>query len=299
MRYFWLIALLSLSACDSSEHSNEPALPGDLAGTWTLQSSAYQLYLTSSVAQSVPDEARPGVGSVDLSGAVTARLVYAQLADYDGGRPRQVFLSSYDPFTASSPRDGYKLTLYSYENSDYYGYLDVLSATGNGAHYEGPFTSTPFTIQGSQISVAPLSFSGSGQTVSAAGVLTLATTTLAPGVRTLILDVPSHPASASYIFLEGGTYRSTFITNVSTSTSEGSWHTEADALILQARSGAQPDTLRYEIGPGPTLHLKQSTSASCRRDARCLANGASEFGLAPNSLTGYEASVTSAYTRTD
>ena len=110
MRRTLLAALLVLaSACDSAAPST-PALPAALVGAWTLESAGYQLYLTSSVAQAIPNRTGPGVGGVDLSGAATARFTFGLFSSQqDGAGPLNVSLTTYDPYTTGYSRDGYTL----------------------------------------------------------------------------------------------------------------------------------------------------------------------------------------------
>ncbi|HEX8386890.1 MAG TPA: hypothetical protein VF576_11945, partial [Rubricoccaceae bacterium] len=259
------LSLLALSACDTGEPDAGTGEPSDLVGSWTLQETTSETFLTVTQAQSFVDRGGVQTGSVSLSGAVNATLRYIAFAPSDQSSGDAV-LTSFDPSGPGTPVVRHELRLSTTGQARLFVSQPNGSYTEYYAYSSGP---TPlFTYVDGRLTVRPITlqdaYGGSGTVSVAAGSVSFPTVQLPANQRTRIrmTTVPFNDApfggldAVRYVLEDGGVYRAErdYFPNVTRST-EGTWEADGDRLRLTARSeaeegGTETQTVRYSVDAG-------------------------------------------------
>ena len=80
-RLLILLPLLFWIACDEDA---EDTLPTELVGTWYLSNSEAYMEMTTNSDQTMIDQFGPGIGSIEVEGAVNTSLTYMIFDEFDG-----------------------------------------------------------------------------------------------------------------------------------------------------------------------------------------------------------------------
>ena len=261
MRRLALAALLAstLAACDSAE-------PGDdLVGTWTLTSAEFAYLVTSRTAQAVPDLSGQPAGSIDASGAVTARLDY--VFDLFGDRDfLQLGVASENLETVQGPYAELFLGQYVSDGVELSGNLNDADGQTYGVYLETP---TPrLTRDGGRFTLAPTALDGG---VTVGGSLVYPEVALPPGEPAEVPrrdDVLDPEETVTFTFGEDGAFELTATRRNRAVTAEGTWSLTPDGLVrigIRDENVTEFTTYAFRVDGG-TLRLEAADDAACSAD---------------------------------
>ena len=244
-----LVLALGLAGCDSggagSGTDDGDEARAALVGTWRLQRTAGETFLTSSTTQQVIDPNAPGEGQITLSGDVEGALMHLRRALPTSGNTAPVVASTgpvsdigvLDPsitdlrFSAggsacASLFNGAGACLYAGEAA-WYAYDQTAGLT---------YDAQRFTLSADGVVLSEADGDG---TVTADGSLTAATQTLPAGEATLVDDFSNfvgdldpETEGAVYVeFAEDGTFTAQAVGFYVTT---GTWQLEDGALVIDS-----------------------------------------------------------------
>ena len=297
-RLLIILPLLFWISCDEDAEDN---LTAELVGTWYLTGGELYMEMTTNSDQTMIDRFRPGIGSIEVEGAVNTSLTYMFLdEDYGevsimvanqsldgpgipplyylivssyGGELSAIFyaLESEDDYIyyftesldLSYDLDSYTVTIGSTEffGTDMYGVVDSVILSG--------------TIQANTIAIPANTPTQVDQSYYFDNMPEMTITLEADGsiVRTETFDYYEEPETETY---------------------EGTWSVSGDQLIIleeyEGNGETEVDTTEFTFSlSGNTLSLMMEEDW-CEPDEeypmdQCLEEGAMEFGLDPGSLT--------------
>jgi hypothetical protein len=298
------LSLLAFSACDTGGTDEPGGNPDDLVGSWSLQETTTETFLTVNEAQQFVDRAGPQTGSVALTGAVTGALRHIVQVpdDYYG----DAILASHDPYGTTQPDTRYELRM----SQSGQVMLTVQGANGNYSQYYFSGATPAFTYADGRLTVRAITlqdyYGGATRVTVAAGSVSFSTVQFVANQRTRVRSTtvpfegdPYGGLDLRYVLEEDGDYRAErdFYPNVTQSVA-GTWAAEGDRLRLSITEEGvtETQTFRYAV-EADRLQLSV-TSDVCRTIAYCLTSAEQNFGLRPGSLTAYTEATSAVFAPT-
>ena len=243
-----MILVVGLAGCDAGGAGNDEdgdASRAALIGTWRLQRTAGETFLTSSTAQQVIDPDAPGEGQITLSGSVEGALTHLRRALPTAGKAAPVVAST-GPVSDIGVLDPSTIDFRFAEGGSacaaFFEGEGACLYAGEGARYAYDQTSgltydaATFTLS---VDGVVLSEVDGGGTVTAIGSLTAAAQTLPPGEATLVDDFSNfvgdldpETEGAVYVeFAEDGTFTAQAVGFYVTM---GTWRLDDGALVVDS-----------------------------------------------------------------
>ena len=299
-RLLILLPLLFWIACDEDA---EDTLPTELVGTWYLSNSEAYMEMTTNSDQTMIDQFGPGIGSIEVEGAVNTSLTY-MILDEDYGAVSIMVANQY-PFGPSI------YPIYYLMVSSYGGDLSaVFYAVESDDDYIFYFTESldlSYDLDSYTVTIGSTEFFGTdmyGDSLSVTLSGTIQANSIAiPANTPTQVDFPDSfiDDDASEITMTLEEDGSCVLTEVygyddetETETDVGTWSVNDDQLILlieyEGYGETEVDTLEATVsvsGNMLSLIIEENYCSEAEEDEldECLEEGAMEFGLDPGSLT--------------
>ena len=300
-RLLIILPLLFWIACDE-DTEDDPSV--ELVGTWYLTGGELYMEMTTNSDQTMIDRFGPGIGSIEVEGAVNTSLTYMFLDEDYGAVSIMVgsqFLDGPENFPAyfliiSSYGGDLSAIFYAVESEDYqtYYFTDSLDLSYDPDFYAVSIVSTEFfgtDMYGVVDSSLSVILSG---TIQANTIAIPANTPTQVDLSYYFDDMTEMritlEADGSIVRTE--TYD--YYEEPETETYEGTWSVSGDQLIIleeyEGNGETEVDTTEFTFSlSGNTLTLMMEEDW-CEPDEdypmdECLEEGAMEFGLSLGSLT--------------
>jgi hypothetical protein len=299
-RLLIILPLLFWIACDEDA---EDTLLTELVGTWYLSNSEAYMEMTTNSDQTMIDPFGPGIGSIEVEGAVNTSLTYMIFDEFDGLVSIMVANQSiYEPrnfpfyYLMVSSYDGdASANFAAAESFDYetYYFTDSLDFSYDLDSYTFTIGSTEF-FGTDMYGVVDSSLS-----VTLSGTIQANTIAIPANTPTLVdqSDYFSMPEMTITLEADGSIVRTeTFVyyEEPETETYEGTWSVSGDQLIIleeyEGNGETEIDTVEFTFSlSGNTLTLIMEEDL-CEPDEdypmdECLEEGSMALGLDPGSLT--------------
>ena len=298
-RLLILLPLLFWIACDEDA---EDTLPTELVGTWYLMGGEAYMEMTTNSDQTMIDRFGPGIGSIEVEGAVNTSLTYMFLQSYDNDYTiiiENQFLDGPENFPiyylmVSSYGGDLSTYFYAVESEDDYifYFTDSLDLSYDPDSYAVTIVSTEFfgtDMYGVVDSSLSVTLSG-----------TIQANTIAIPANTPTQVDQSHyfdymPEMTITLEADGSIVRTEafdYYEEPETETYEGTWSVSGDQLIIleehEGNGETEVDTTEFTFSlSGNTLTFMMEEDW-CEPDEyldECLEGEAMAFGLDPGSLT--------------
>jgi hypothetical protein len=292
-----ILPLLFWIACDEDA---EDDLSAELVGTWYLSDSEAYMEMTTNSDQTMIDQFGPGIGSIEVAGAVNTSLTYMLLnEDYN----------NYYIVIANQSLDGPgNFPIYYLMVSSYGGDLSAIFAAAESEDYETYYFTDSLDLSydpdSYAVSIVSTEFFGtdmygvvdSSLSVTLSGTIQANTIAIPANTPTQVdqnyyLDYMPEmtltlEADGSFVITEIYEYYD----ETETDTSEGTWSVNGDQLILEDEDDEDDEDTATELSfslSGNTLSLiLEENFCNWAEDwDECLEEGAMEFGLSLGSLT--------------
>ena len=299
-RLLIILPLLFWIACDEDAEDN---LTAELVGTWYLTGGELYMEMTTNSDQTMIDRFRPGIGSIEVEGAVNTSLTYMFLdEDYD----------DYYIVIANQFLDGpenlpiYFLSLSSY-GGDLSTYFYAVESEDGYIVYFTDSLDLSYDLDSHTVTIGSTEFFGTdmyGDSLSVTLSGTIQANSIAiPANTPTQVDFPDSfiDDDASEITMTLEEDGSCVLTEVyeyddetETETDVGTWSVNDDQLILlieyEGYGETEVDTLEATVsvsGNMLSLIIEENYCSEAEEDEldECLEEGAMEFGLDPGSLT--------------
>ena len=300
-RLLIILPLLFWIACDE-DTEDDPSV--ELVGTWYLTGGELYMEMTTNSDQTMIDRFRPGIGSIEVEGAVNTSLTYMLLQSYD---------NDYTIIIANQFLDGPGIfPLYYLMVSSYGGDLSAIFAIAESEDYQTFYFTDSLDLSydpdSYAVSIVSTEFFGtdmygvvdSSLSVTLSG--TIQANTIAIPANTPTQVDQSHyfdymPEMTITLEADGSIVRTEafdYYEEPETETYEGTWSVSGDQLIIleehEGNGETEVDTTEFTFSlSGNTLSLMMEEDW-CEPDEeypmdQCLEEGELEFGLDPGSLT--------------
>jgi len=300
-RLLILLPLLFWIACDEDA---EDTLPTELVGTWYLMGGEAYMEMTTNSDQTMIDRFGPGIGSIEVEGAVNTSLTY-MILDEDYGAV-SIMVANQSPFgpsiypiyylMVSSYGEQLSAIFYAVESEDDYifYFTESLDLSYDLDSYTVTIGSTEFfgtDMYGVLDSSLSVTLSGTIQ----ANTIAIPANTTTQVDQSYYLDYMPEmtltlEADNSFVIVITQTFD--YYDETETETDVGTWSVNGDQLILEDEDdeddGEPATELLFSLS-GNTLSLifEENYCSEAEEDEldECLEEGEMEFGLDPGSLT--------------
>ena len=299
-RLLILLPLLFWIACDEDA---EDTLPTELVGTWYLMGGEAYMEMTTNSDQTMIDRFRPGIGSIEVEGAVNTSLTY-MFIDEDYGDYYIVIANQVSDGPENLPI--YFLSLNSYGGDLSTHFYAVESEDGYIVYFTDSLDLS-YDLDSHTVTIGSTEFFGTdmyGDSLSVTLSGTIQANSIAiPANTPTQVDFPDSfiDDDASEIIMTLEEDGSCVLTEVyeyddetETETDVGTWSVNDDQLILlieyEGYGETEVDTLEATVsvsGNMLSLIIEENYCSEAEEDEldECLEEGAMEFGLDPGSLT--------------
>ena len=298
-RLLILLPLLFWIACDEDA---KDTLPTELVGTWYLMGGEAYMEMTTNSDQTMIDQFGPGIGSIEVDGAVNTSLTYMIFDEFDGWVSIMVANQS-----LGGPRN---FPFYYLMVSSYDGDLSVIFSVAESFDYETYYFTDSldfsYDLDSYTVTIGSTEFFGtdmygvvdSSLSVTLSGTIQANTIAIPANTPT---QVDQHnnfmPEMTITLEADGSIVRTeTFVyyEEPETETYEGTWSVSGDQLIIleeyEGNGETEVDTTEFTFSlSGNTLSLIMEEDV-CEPDEdypmdECLEEVSMAFGLDPGSLT--------------
>jgi len=300
-RLLIILPLLFWIACDEDAEDN---LPAELVGTWYLTGGELYMEMTTNSDQTMIDRFGPGIGSIEVEGAVNTSLTYMFLDEDYGAVSIMVgsqFLDGPENFPA------YFLIISSY-GGDLSAIFYAVESEDDYIFYFTESLDLSYDLDSYTVTIGSTEFFGTDMY----GVVDSSLSVILSGtIQANTIAIPANTPTQvdqSYYFdympemtitleADGSIVRtetSDYYEEPETETYEGTWSVSGDQLIIleeyEGNGETEVDTTEFTFSlSGNTLSLMMEEDW-CEPDEeypmdQCLEEGAMEFGLDPGSLT--------------
>ena len=297
-RLLIILPLLFWIACDEDAEDN---LTAELVGTWYLTGGELYMEMTTNSDQTMIDRFGPGIGSIEVEGAVNTSLTYMFL-DEDYGDYYIVIANQFLDGPENLPI--YFLSLNSYGGDLSTHFYAVESEDGYIVYFTDSLDLS-YDLDSHTVTMGSTEFFGTdmyGDSLSVTLSGTIQANTIAIPANTPTQVDQSHyfdymPEMTITLEADGSIVRtetSDYYEEPETETYEGTWSVSGDQLIIleeyEGNGETEVDTLEATVSvSGNTLSLiiEENYCSEAEEDEldECLEEGAMEFGLDPGSLT--------------
>jgi len=295
-KLLFILPLLLWVAC---EEDAEDTLPTELVGTWYLTDGELYMEMTTNSDQTMIDQFGPGIGSIEVEGAVNTSLTY-MILDEDYGAV-SIMVANQSPFGPSI------YPIYYLMVSSYGGDLSaVFYAVESEDDYIFYFTESldlSYDLDSYTVTIGSTEFFGTdmyGDSLSVTLSGTIQANSIAiPANTPTQVDQNNNFMPEMTITLEadGSIVRTEtfdYYEGPETETYEGTWSVSGDQLIIleeyEGNGETEIDTVEFTFSlSGNTLTLIMEEDL-CEPDEdypmdECLEEGSMALGLDPGSLT--------------
>jgi hypothetical protein len=300
-RLLILLPLLFWIACDEDA---EDTLPTELVGTWYLMGGEAYMEMTTNSDQTMIDRFGPGIGSIEVEGAVNTSLTYMFL-DEDYNNYYIVIANQFLDGPENFPI--YYLMVSSY-GGDLSTYFYAVESEDDYIFYFTDSLDLSYDPDSYAVTIVSTEFFGTdmyGVVDSSLSVIlsgTIQANTIAIPANTPTQVDQSHyfdymPEMTITLEADGSIVRTEafdYYEEPETETYEGTWSVSGDQLIIleehEGNGETEVDTTEFTFSlSGNTLSLMMEEDW-CEPDEeypmdQCLEEGAMEFGLSLGSLT--------------
>ena len=300
-RLLIILPLLFWIACDEDA---EDTLPTELVGTWYLMGGEAYMEMTTNSDQTMIDRFGPGIGSIEVEGAVNTSLTYMFLQSYDNDYTiiiENQFLDGPENFPI------YYLMVSSY-GGDLSTYFYAVESEDDYIFFFTDSLDLSYDLDSYTVTIGSTEFFGTdmyGVVDSSLSVIlsgTIQANTIAIPANTPTQVDQSHyfdymPEMTITLEADGSIVRTEafdYYEEPETETYEGTWSVSGDQLIIleehEGNGETEVDTTEFTFSlSGNTLSLMMEEDW-CEPDEeypmdQCLEEGSMAFGLDPGSLT--------------
>ena len=300
-RLLIILPLLFWIACDE-DTEDDPSV--ELVGTWYLTGGELYMEMTTNSDQTMIDQFGPGIGSIEVEGAVNTSLTYMFLDEDYGDVSIMVanqFLDGPENFPA------YFLIINSY-GGDLSTFFYAVESEDDYIFYFTESLDISYDLDSYTVTIGSTEFFGTDMY----GVVDSSLSVILSGtIQANTIAIPANTPTQvdqSYYFdympemtitleADGSIVRTEtfdYYEEPETETYEGTWSVSGDQLIIleeyEGNGETEVDTTEFTFSlSGNTLSLMMEEDW-CEPDEeypmdQCLEEGAMEFGLDPGSLT--------------
>lgn len=305
------VLLLTMSmflfwSCEGEAEAEDEKHPEELVGTWYFTDGEFYTEITTNSDQTMVDKFSAGIGSIDVSGEVTATLTYMGAYDEDGAV--QISLANQSVF-GNWDFPIYMVFIYSYGGTLSASFIaqeseeDYTYYTTDNVDYSYDASTYTLTINSTDFMELDMS---TGE-IDSSSVVTISGTLQSQTIN-IPADTPTLVGFGEYLFdymseftisLEAdGSWLRTMVMEfegeTETETGVGTWEVDDDQLIIieeyEENGETEIDTVELDFTlSGNTLTLTMEESM-CEDDEyypveECLEETEWEFGLESGSLT--------------
>ena len=297
-RLLIILPLLFWIACDEDAEDN---LTAELVGTWYLTGGELYMEMTTNSDQTMIDRFRPGIGSIEVEGAVNTSLTYMFL-DEDYNNYYIVIANQFLDGPENFPI--YNLMVSSY-GGDLSTYFYAVESEDGYIVYFTDSLDLSYDLDSHTVTIGSTEFFGTdmyGDSLSVTLSGTIQANTIAIPANTPTQVDQSYyfdnmPEMTITLEADGSIVRTEafdYYEEPETETYEGTWSVSGDQLIIleeyEGNGETEVDTLEATVSvSGNTLSLiiEENYCSEAEEDEldECLEEGEMEFGLDPGSLT--------------